>query len=276
MKQRVCDDKSLLMAYLYGECDEAERQAVEAHLADCAACATELDALRGVRVVLGEWAPPDQALGFRVVGEADAPARAASPVPPRDRRTAHWFRPRVPARVPAWAQAAAAVLVLAAGAGIANLNVHIGRDGVTLRTGWQQPAGAPSQAQQAPAQVNAAPWRADLAALERRLRQDLPAATAVTAAAAGASTDRARAPSDSTATITRVQTLLDDRDRRLQREFDQQLAERFLRFTRDVESQRAADQRRVLQGLSQIDLRTNQLSQVQNYMLRTASVQEIK
>ena len=279
MKQRICDDKSLLMAYLYRECDDAECRSVEEHVADCADCAAELDALRGVRIALREWAPPEQALGFRIVREADPAAVAPSAGPPREGRTAHWFLPRVPVRLPAWAQAAAAVLVLAAGAGIANLNVHIGNDGVTVRTGWQQAPVAQGQPPQAPAQAGAAPWRADLAALERRLRQDMPAATVTPVASpapANAATDRARATSERTATMTRVQTLLDDRDRRLQRQFDRQLAEGMLRLARDVDSQRVADQRRFLQGLSQIDVRTTQLSHMQNYMLRAANVQEIK
>ena len=275
MKQRICDDKSLLMAYLYRECDDAECRRVEEHVATCADCAAELGDLRGVRVALREWAPPDQALGFRVVREADPGALAPSAGPPSDRRTARWFLPRVPARLPAWAQAAAAILVLAAGAGIANLNVHVGNDGVTLRTGW---APAPV-AQGQPLRAGTEPWRAELAALERRLRQEMPAATVppvATPTPAGATTDRARAASEGTVLLTRVETLLDARDRRLQSQFDRQLAEGMLRLTHDVDSQRIADQRRFLQGLNQIDVRTSQLSQMQNYMLRVANVQEVK
>ena len=59
----VCGDKSSLVAYLYGECEATERQQIEAHLAACAACAKEFDALRAVRGSLEAWTPPEPALG---------------------------------------------------------------------------------------------------------------------------------------------------------------------------------------------------------------------
>jgi len=300
MKQQpVCDDKSLLIAYLYGECDPAERQLVEEHLARCANCAAEMDELRGVRSTLREWAPPEQALGFRVVRETQSPkSEVRSPTPDAGRRIPRWSWPRVPGRgpqrdsrlgVPVWAQAAAAVLVLAVGAGIATVDVRIGNGGVTIRTGWQKAPVAQVQTQTA-AQGAAAPWRADLVALERQLRQEMSPGSASTtapgvdrtaAAPTLAATTSARVSPEETATILRrVQTLIDDMERRQQREFDRQLAERFLRFARDVNSQRLADLRTIQQGFGQMDVRTTsevaQLRQVQNYLLRVANVQEIK
>lgn len=258
MKQQpMCDDKSLLMAYLYGECDADERRQVEQHLAGCATCAAELTALRGVRVALREWAPPEEALGFRIVRDkADVPVRAF--------------------RIPAWAQLAAAVLVLAVGAAIANLDVRIGNGGLTIRTGWQK---APA-VQQTQAQAGA-PWRADLVALQRELRQEMSAIqAAATSTPAALSMKAVAAPASAqerSALLRDVQTRIDDVERRHQRELDQQMAEGFLRLAREVDTQRAADQRRFVQGLNQIDQRTTQqLGQVQNYLLRVANVQEIK
>lgn len=282
MKSPLCDDKSLLIGYLYGECSAAERKLVEDHLAGCASCVSEFNELRRVRVTLRDWAPPDQALGFRVVRDEvstahvrEQPGRVIRP------RLARWM----PARLPAWAQAAAAVLVLALGAGIANLDVRVGNGGVTIRTGWHQAAQAlvPSQRAQAAPTVS----RADLAALEQQLRQEIASVATVATTPAGSgsaavspksvsATATRVSPEQTAAIFTRVQTLVDDMERRKQHDFDQQLAERFLRFTRDINSQRAADLRALQQGLSQVDMRTTELGRLQNYMLRVSNVQEIK
>jgi len=244
MKQQPpCDDKASLIAYLYDECDAAERRLVEEHLKNCASCTTELANLRGVRVALREWAPPDQALGFRVVRDEATVLRPS-----------RWWG-RGGLRVPAWAQVAAAVLLLAAGAAIANLGVR--RD---------------------------APSAADLARLERRLEQQAQQISALRAAAIPAPANVSTPVGPTTTVPVRlsaevlraVQTTIGDMERRQQRAVDQQIAERFLRFARDMDTQRITDQRRFLQGLSQIDVRTTQLSQGYNYLLRVANVQEIK
>jgi len=177
-----------------------------------------------------------------------------------------------------WAQLAAAVLVLAVGAGIANLDVRIGNGALTMRTGWQK---APMP--QVPAPGVAAPWRADLVALEGRLRREMSAvsaSTTVPASVNAAATGARVSPEETAAILRRVQTLIDDMEQRQRREFDRQLAERFIRLARDVDSQRFADLRRIQQGLGQMDVRTTselaQLRQVQNYLLRVVPVQEIK
>jgi hypothetical protein len=117
-------DKELLLGYLYDELQASEREAFGRHLASCAACRAELDGLRGTRADLASWAPPDPDLGFHVV-------RRAEPLPAR----------RQPS--PAWWLAAAAVLLLAVSAAIANVEVRFGGDGMVVRTGWNR---APVQA----------------------------------------------------------------------------------------------------------------------------------
>src|SRR5512136_2846816 len=113
MKQQgTCLDKESLVAYLYDEGDEAERQHAEDHLAGCASCAREVRDLRSVRTTLREWEPAGEAPGFRLVQDAPAP------------ETRHAWR-----RLPAWAQGVAAVMVLGVGAAIANLDVRYGSDG---------------------------------------------------------------------------------------------------------------------------------------------------
>ena len=107
--------KEAIVAYLYDEIDAVERNRIEAHLARCSECRAEVNALRAVRIELPAWAPPERDLGFTI---AD---RAQTAAPPR-----RWI-------MPAWGLAAAATLVLAAAAAIANLEVSYDADGLTVR-----------------------------------------------------------------------------------------------------------------------------------------------
>ena len=68
-------DKELLVGHLYDELQGADRQAFEQHLAVCADCRDELQALRGTRTQLQSWAPAEPDLGFQIVR---APRPAAS------------------------------------------------------------------------------------------------------------------------------------------------------------------------------------------------------
>ncbi len=124
--QFTCDDKQTLIAYLYGEIEPAARIAVDEHLARCSACAAEAAALGDVRSELGLWMPPHAELDFTIVKKSELP-------PSNVLRPARWW-----SGVPVWAQAAAAVLVIAAGAAIANLQVRSGPDGFSVTTGWIQ------------------------------------------------------------------------------------------------------------------------------------------
>ena len=108
-----CDDKDTLVSYLYGEGGLEARRAVDAHLERCAACAREVQELRGMRATLAAWVPPDAELGFRIIREpaASAPRR--------------WWQ------TPAWAPAAlAAGLVLALAASV---EVEYSSGAVTIR-----------------------------------------------------------------------------------------------------------------------------------------------
>ncbi len=155
----------------------------EAHLANCADCRADLDAFTGVRTALAEWDAPALGVHFRVVAE-----------PAERKRT--W--PRWWTAVP---MAAAAVLVLAAAAALANLEVRRDAGGLVLRTGWgkvdavstapQASSGSPATSGLSVASATAPEaWRTELAALEQRLLRELskPAATSVATAmpAAGA------------------------------------------------------------------------------------------
>jgi len=225
-----CDDTETLVAYLYDDIDPVLRDVVARHLVDCARCSGEVAALGGVRQTLAAWAPPTPALRFSVVADADGPAPpAAVPASP-------WRQ------VPVWAQAIAATLALAIGASIANLQVRRDASGVTVTTGWLQPApaAAPSGAETS--------WRPALAALEQSLRRDLaarPAALVAPVAAASAGASDAEL-------LARVRALIEASEKRQ----EQELAMRMTQFVRDVELQRRADLVRVEQGLGQLEGRT--------------------
>ena len=158
-----CDDKAQLVAYLYDEIDDAARR-VDDHLRRCPACAGELAALGGVRHELAGWSPPEVSLGFTVV-----PAAEAAPPPATLLRPARWWRA---AAETTWARAAAAVLVVSAGLSLLNLQIRYDRDGLVISTGWlSRPADAAVAAPAAAVTTTAAtaPWRQELAALERAL-----------------------------------------------------------------------------------------------------------
>jgi hypothetical protein len=158
---------------------------------------------------------------------------------------------------------AAALLFLGVSAGIANLDVRYDQSGLSVRTGWRQPPparatrlggqgtlnvsqGAAGVAQGSPmtpgsavapgpARPVSAPWRADLAALERQLRTEF-RSVQTSAAAASPQPQPARTIGEADL-IRRVRALLDESEKRQQSE----LALRVAEVVREVNAQRQAD-----------------------------------
>src|SRR5688572_23535204 len=126
----MCDNKELLVGYLYDDLTPQQRTIFDAHLGSCADCRDEVAALRSTRGSLSSWAPPEPDLGFEIVRHT---------VEPRGKVVR--FRSRW---VPAFGLAAAAVLVLAAAGAIANLEVQYDNEGLVVRTGWSR-GNAPSE-----------------------------------------------------------------------------------------------------------------------------------
>ena len=91
----MCDEREQLIGYIYGETSPATRQQVETHLADCHVCRAEVSGLRSVRDDLLAWEVPRH----------ESIWRPFVPAPP----VAAWRH------IPAWALAAAATLLFAAG-----------------------------------------------------------------------------------------------------------------------------------------------------------------
>lgn len=130
-------NKEQLIGYLYDDLDLEERRTVEAHLATCDECRSEVAGLQQTRQHLKTWSPPEPELTFHIV-------RGAAPAPPS--------APRRFGFVPQWAMgAAASLLVLAGAAAIAHVEVRYGPEGLVVRTGWgsqDAPATAPAAAPQ--------------------------------------------------------------------------------------------------------------------------------
>lgn len=204
----TCGDAGALVAYLYDECDPEIRESIDAHLATCVPCAREIEGLGRTRRLLGDWAPPIPELGFQV------------PAPVLEEKRPWWRAP-----LPAWAQAAAALLIFGAG----------------LVMGVSRPSTGP--ASDAPAAQAAAPApaasRSDLAQLEQRLRAEMTRLRAgATMGQAGAVPVAAQASAGDDAIMRRVEALIAESEKGLRTEF----------------TLRAVEQRRDLEALRRVDL----------------------
>jgi putative zinc finger protein len=204
--------EEMLIAYLYDAAEPGERATFEAHLAGCMPCRQEIEELRLVRTELAQWAPPEPAAGWLSSRATTYGGSTAI-----RRNWASTLR-----EIPAWAQVAAAVLVLGVAAGAANLNVKYDDSGLTVRTGWLSPSTnvvRPGPAAPTPisiAKTDAAPWRAELAALERQLRNDLQPAVA---------TGRERDSAADAALLRRVRALIEESEKKQMRELALRIAE---------------------------------------------------
>jgi hypothetical protein len=216
-----------LVAFLYDEPNgsPADRTLFESHLRTCARCRADLEGLQGVRTQLARWSPPEPA--FAVIG------RQSSANPQPGGGDPHWWR-----AIPVWAQVAAAMLILGVSAGIANLDVRYDHSGLSVKTGWSgrgSDAARPEAAQGAsPA---SAPWKADIAALESQLKNEIHAAQASTPAPSAVRAVSASSTASDAEVTRRVRALVEESEKRQQRE----LALRIAELLRDVDAQRKAD-----------------------------------
>jgi putative zinc finger protein len=246
----TCGNHGELMSYLYDECSLDERRWISAHVAICRACAEELTALGATREQLTTWTPPDAQLGFRIVSEAPRP-NVLRPLNPR-----WWQKP-----MPAWAQVAAAGLIFATGVTLGALRgTDRGPEGSTPLRGastLQQAKGAEVVGANAVSVT-----RADLVALEQRLRSEMSRVRAASAPAAAA-------PADARI-LQQVRAMIDDSEQRQRRE----LALRTTEVVRDFDAQRNDDLARIERTLGQMDGTTGvevaQQRQMLNYLMRVS------
>lgn len=252
MSKTLCtyegDRNDAIVAHLYEDGSEAARAAFQAHVAACAVCRAELAELAAVREQLGTWTPPEpsQAVTHRTPS-------------PMSRTAAPWTRL---AEMPAWAQAAAALLCVGLAAGVANLRIQYDRDGLSVGTGWLAPAALPDSLGP---QANGDAWRADLAALEEQLRAEFRTATA--ALAQPAQTPAAQ-PANGEEILRRVRVQIEQSERQQQRELALRLGE----LLREIQAQRTADLVRIDRTLGYIQSGTGAEVMRQRRMLNDLAV----
>lgn len=283
----TCPEKDVLVSCLYDEATPAQRERFEAHLAACASCRDELDALTRVRADLSFWQAPEPAVPVRLVADAPAPGAWA------------WVR------TPAFGLAAAAMLVVGLAAGMARIEVRRDATGWTLRTGWGQAPATPDGAvpqldtvalerapgeSEAPAEYAAAgasglaaatplpgdaAWRTELAALEARLRDEIAARDAAFARTASPAASAAGTRAPLLVALTpemrqQVQAMVDDSEVRQQHN----LALRVAEITRDFDLARRSDYLRIQQGLGRVEGRSEadaaRTRDLMNYIMRVS------
>jgi hypothetical protein len=169
------------------------------------------------------------------------------------------------------------MLFLGVGAAIANVDVRYDATGLHVRTGWLK-GSEPSAPSNAGSSAGETPTRAELAALEERLRAELvrPAvangagsgivASPVAAASSGNSVNGANAD-----LLRRARALVEESERRQQRE----LALRLSELVRDVNAQRQSDLARIDRSLGVIQNSTGvemmrQRETLNNILVRTS------
>src|SRR5262249_12634720 len=143
-------------------------------------------------------------------------------------------------------QVAAALLFLGVSAAIAHLDIRYDRQGLSIRTGWSQPAqpAAVRASTDDAAARGVTPWKADLTSLEQQLMTEMRLTS-------GPATPRASSASarDDAEILRRVRALVDDSEKRQQRE----LALRVAELLRDVNVQRQADLAKVNRALGAVE-----------------------
>ena len=234
----MCNTEQLV-SYVYEELSASERVEFERHLSDCAECRQELAELRGTRHLLASWAPPQPEFNFHIV-------RGAAPPAAPSRRLAF---------VPQWALSAAAALLLAAGvAAVANLEVRYGTDGLVVRTGWMHgpaagsPSGAPAgnAAQATPVSASSDQLQRNVELLAARLR-DLEQAQA-------AQLTRAAAPARAAITTPELRRILAELESRQRTEMALQVSQ----VWKDFNAARVNDYTRLQDVVSRAQGVTNQ------------------
>jgi hypothetical protein len=227
----TADRDETLVGYLYGEIEPAHRAAFEAHIATCERCRREVADLEGVRGHLQDWTAPEVIRPFVHDRTPSAPAGPTEPA------AGIWTAMR---DIPRWAQAAAAVLVLGASAGMANLDVRYDQGALSIHTGWSRTAAPPTEASAAVLR------RADLDALERRLRTEFHGAAPAGSPGGLLKSDVSAAANAQL--LRQVRALVQDSERRQQND----LALRIAEVVHEFDSKRGSDLVNIRRGMREI------------------------
>jgi hypothetical protein len=255
MTDNVHIEHELLVSYLYDECEPAERVTIAAHLTACADCGSELASLTTTRALLADWTPPDVALGFQIPRSAAAAGtetlvagherarlfpHAAAP----GARDSWWARP-----LPAWAQAAAAAVIFAAGLAVGASRDAGGADVPATATVQEAAAtGTPAPAAD-PAAASSDALALRAASVDELSRQVEQLRTELATFRAAAAPARAAAPPANAELLSRAQELIDESAAGLRSE----LTLRTTQLARDFEIQRRQDLLQVNQSIDRVN-----------------------
>jgi hypothetical protein len=256
-----CEDKDTLVAYLYGEVDSDIRREVERHLRTCAQCARETEGLQEARQDLQLWMPPEADLGFSIV-QRSAAAAAPAPVLTSPRWAALHS-------LPVWAQVAAAALLMAGAAAIANVQVRSTADGLVVTTGWIQP-GAP-MATVPDSRASNEEWRRELVALEQTLRSEITAQQDAIRSAVASAPVEAVGSVDAAAVFRRVQSMIAASEERQQHE----MARRFIQAERTWNMRWTNDRQTMSRQLGNLQGRTMAVQAGQQEMMNHIKLQRV-
>jgi hypothetical protein len=220
-----CGDSAALVAYLYDECASDEHALITAHLKGCATCASEIDGLTATRRTLATWTPPELALGFRITREDERSAKILEP------RIAWWRAP-----LPAWAQAAAALVIFGAGLSVGMVRTTTPAETVAPKT--------ESAVQLAPQPVASNVSRDELAQLEQKIKSEI----AQIRSSPNTATPIVTRGSDD-ALIAQVKSLIEESEANQRKDFTLRMVE----LAGNIENQRRVDMASVRQqiGLQQ-------------------------
>jgi anti-sigma factor RsiW len=253
-----CEDKETLVAYLYGEVDSDMRREVERHLRSCVACTRETEGLQAARQDLQLWMPPESALGFSIT-------QRSVPQPAPVLTSARWAALD---RLPAWAQVAAAVLLFAAAASIANVQVRSSADGFVVTTGWMRQADPVAATPPQPTSNDQ--WQRELVALEQTLRSEITAQRALRTAATAVPVDSG-ASVDSAAVLRRVQAMIAASEERQQ----QEMARRFIQAERLWTTRWTSDRQTMSRQLGNLQGRTMAVQAGQQEVMNQFRLQRV-
>jgi anti-sigma factor RsiW len=211
-----CGDSGALVAYLYGECEPGEHAAIDAHVKRCLSCSGEINGLSATRKTLAAWTPPEMALGFQITRSEDI-ARKARVL---ERKTPWWTAP-----LPAWAQAAAALVIFAAG-----LSTGLVRNGAPNQSSSAQASVMTNAAIAKPVSVS----REDLTQVAQQLRTEMAQlkGTPVTPVAT-----HANANVNDDAVLQQVKALIEQSEERQRRDFTLRMVD----LASNIETQRRVD-----------------------------------
>ena len=240
-----CGDPGALVAYLYDECEPGERELIAAHITRCATCASEIETLGATRRTLAAWTPPEMALGFQITRAEQSEPAVNQPARILQPKIAWWRAP-----LPAWAQAAAAVVIFAAG-----VSIGVARNATTEQTS-SRAAGLNPQATNATATSVS---RQELAELEQRLRAEM---SQVRTASSVAPVPARSAD----AVMSDVKALIDQSNAEQNRDFTLRLVELASDF--DIRSRRVAES--VGQLRDTVVTESRQQRQFNNYMVNAS------